>query len=614
LTDPLGPAWSLEDSAELYGVSEWSDGYFAVGPAGHVHARPRRDPGAEIDLVEVVRELRGRGLGAPWILRFADALTDRREALGEAFAQAVRENDYAGSYRAVYPIKVNQQAPVVEHLVAHTDCGLEVGSKPELLAAVATTVDDPDRLIVCNGFKDGAYLEGAVLATKLGRNIITVIENRGELQPLLAHARRYGVSPQIGARVKLASVGAGRWRSSAGTGSKFGLFATELLAMIEMLQQQGFLDSFVLLHAHAGSQLQDIRRVKEVVGELSHVYAELRHLGAPLRFLDVGGGLGVDYDGRRTNASSSMNYSLAEYASEVVYRVGSICSQRGVPHPDIVTESGRALVAHHAVLVFEAVATITRDEEIRQPEEPSDDAPQAIRDLYEALLGVSESRALESFHDAVTARRQAVELFAQGFLSLELRAMAESLFFATCSRVRRATQGMDPLPDELQVLEVILADTYVSNLSIFQDRQAVLADVTCDSDGQINRFCGNRDITRVLPLHTTSEEQPYYLGAFLIGAYQETLGDLHNLFGDPHVAVVELTDDGYRISRIVEGDTAREVLEYVSFDTAVMRDAFVSECDRASSDGRLRPEDREALVAFFERELRGYTYLREDDD
>jgi arginine decarboxylase len=636
----------VEDANELYAVDAWGAGYFGINAAGHVVVRPSQETGREIDLYEVVTALRERDLTAPVVIRFSDILRHRLNSLAEAFNAAIAENDYRGRYTAVFPIKVNQQRLVVGEVYrcgAELGFGLEAGSKPELLAVMAMTEGAPDRVIVCNGFKDDDYIEAVILATKLGRTIIPVVENYSELDYILKHAERYQVRPRIGVRVKLAAEGAGRWRDSAGEKSKFGLFISEILDVVEKLRAHGMLDCLKLVHCHPGSQLHDIRRVKDAVNELAHVYAELSRMGADLEYIDIGGGLGVDYDGSRTNFESSMNYSVQEYASDVVYRIGSVCNAYGIPHPTIVTESGRAIAAHHAVLVFNVLGAshmdrfrVTGDIALDWPS--GGEVPQPVMDLFDAYRSVSERRLVECLHDAQQAREQALAMFNVGYLTLAMRGLAERLFWAVCTRVRDLSRRLPRLPEELEGLETLLSDTYFCNLSVFQSlpdswaidqlfpimplhrlderptRNAVLADITCDSDGKIDRFVSLRDVKRSLELHELRAGEDYYLGAFLVGAYQETLGDLHNLFGDTHVVHIRLHDEhGWWIEEIVKGDTAAKVLGYMQYDTDELYPRFARDCERAMREGRLSVAEGQALKRFYESELNGYTYLEPDD-
>ena len=639
------PSWKIEDALELYQVQAWGKGYFGINADGHVVVRPDMDPARAIDLHELVEGLRARDLTAPVVVRFSDIIAHRLKHLHDAFASAITENDYKNRYAAVFPIKVNQQRTVVEEVYRcgkQFGFGLEVGSKPELLAVMALTEDVRDRLIICNGFKDDSYIEAVILATKLGRAIIPVVENFSELSLILKYAERYQVRPQIGVRVKLASEGAGRWRDSAGEKSKFGLFISEILELFEILKNRDMLDCLKLVHCHPGSQLQDIRRVKEAINELAHVYGELKGMGAGLEYIDIGGGLGIDYDGSGTNFPSSMNYTLNEYASDVVYRIASVCNAREIPHPIIVSESGRAIAAHHSVLIFNTLGSSALDKfrvagNVVQDYAGDEDVPQPVLDLFDAHRSVSERRLVECFHDAQQAREQALQMFNLGLLSLEFRGLAERLYWATCTKVRDISRRLDQVPEELEGLEAQLSDTYFCNFSVFQSlpdswaidqlfpimpvhrlterptRNAVLADITCDSDGKIDRFVSLRDVQRTLVLHDLIEGEEYYLAAFLVGAYQETLGDLHNLFGDTHVVHIRLHDEGgWWIEEIVKGDTASEVLGYMQYDVERLFPQLSRDCERAVREGRMSLAESQALRRFYESELNGYTYLEPD--
>jgi arginine decarboxylase len=639
-TDVSPPnGWSIQDSLDLYQIPAWGKGYFSINDAGHIVVRPDTTANREIDLHEVVQGLSARDLRTPVVVRFSDILAHRLKRLHDAFAQAIAENEYRNRYAAVYPIKVNQQRLVVEEVYRYGKSygfGLEVGSKPELLAVMAMTEDSPDRLIVCNGFKDSSYIEAVILATKLGRTIIPVVENFSELALILKHAETCGVRPRIGVRVKLSSEGSGRWRESAGDRSKFGLFVTEILETLQVLREKGMLDCLQLVHCHPGSQLQDIRRVKEAINELAHVYAELYKLGAGLQYIDVGGGLGVDYDGSGTNFSSSMNYTLVEYANDVVYRIASVCNARDVPHPMIISESGRAIAAHHSVLVFNTLGRSALDgfDLAKGDLHPPPSVPQPVKDLADAWRSVTARRLVECYHDAVTARDEALQMFKLGLLSLENRGLAERLYWGTCTKIRDTARKLDEIPEELAELEGILSDTYFCNFSVFQSlpdswaieqlfpitpvhrlneqptRKAVLADITCDSDGKIDRFVSLRDVKRTLELHPLRHGEDYYLAAFLVGAYQETLGDLHNLFGDTHVVHIRLLEEGgWWIEEIVKGDTANKVLEYMEYDVAELYPALARDCERAVRDNRMTLAESQSIKRFYEGELNGYAYL-----
>ena len=640
-----GPGWNIEDSLELYQVRAWGKGYFGINAEGHVVVCPDMAPARAIDLHEVVEGLKARDLTAPVVVRFSDIIAHRLKHLYDAFATAITENDYQNRYSAVFPIKVNQQRTVVEEVYRcgkQFGFGLEVGSKPELLAVMAITEDAPDRLIICNGFKDDSYIEAVILASKLGRSIIPVVENFSELALILKYAEKYQVRPQIGVRVKLASEGAGRWRDSVGDKAKFGLFISEILELFQTLKSRDMLDCLKLVHCHPGSQLQDIRRVKEAINELAHVYGELKGMGAGLEYIDIGGGLGIDYDGSGTNFPSSMNYTLNEYASDVVYRIANVCNAREIPHPKIISESGRAVAAHHSVLIFNTLGSSALDKfrvsgRVGEDYTGGEEVPQPVLDLFDAYRSVSERRLVECYHDAQQAREQALQMFNLGYLSLEFRGLAERLYWATCAKVRDFCRKLDEVPEELEGLEAQLSDTYFCNFSVFQSlpdswaidqlfpimpihrltekptRNAVLADITCDSDGKIDRFVSMRDVQRTLVLHDLIEGEEYYLAAFLVGAYQETLGDLHNLFGDTHVVHIRLHDEGgWWIEEIVKGDTANEVLGYMQYQVERLFPQLSRDCERAVREGRMSLAESQALRRFYESELNGYTYLEPD--
>jgi arginine decarboxylase len=639
---PSSQPWGIEDSLELYNVPSWGLGYFSINAAGHVVVRPDTTPAHEIDLLEVVQGLQERDLSAPVVIRFSDILAHRLRHLHAAFAQAITENDYRNRYTAVYPIKVNQQRLVVEEVFRYGKefgFGLEAGSKPELLAVMAMTEGSDERPIICNGFKDSSYIEAVILATKLGRTIIPVIENFSELDLVLRHADAYKVRPKLGVRVKLATEGSGRWRDSAGEKSKFGLFITEILELVATLRARDMLDCLKLVHCHPGSQLQDIRRIKDAINELAHVYGELKVMGCGLEYIDIGGGLGIDYDGSGTNYPSSMNYTLNEYASDVVYRIGSVCNARNIPHPLIVSESGRAIAAHHSVLIFNVLGRSALDRFRVDSKDVTElggvkALPAPVRDLLDAYRNIDERRLVECYHDATTARDQALQMFNLGLLSLEIRGLTERLYWASCARIRDTCRRLDRAPEELDDLENVLSDTYFCNFSLFQSlpdswaidhlfpimpihrlgelpsRKAVLADITCDSDGKVDRFVGPRDVKRTLELHELVPGEDYYLGAFLVGAYQETLGDLHNLFGDTNVVHIKLHDQGgWWIEEIVKGDTANRVLEYMEYDVAELAPALARDCERAVREGKLSVAESQGLKRFYENELNGYAYL-----
>ncbi|MBI4694672.1 MAG: biosynthetic arginine decarboxylase [Gammaproteobacteria bacterium] len=632
--------WRVADAAALYHLDAWGAGYFDVNARGHVVVRPDQRADREIDLLEVVDGLKARDFAAPVVIRFSDIIAHRLKQLHDAFDRAIAEHDYGNRYVAAFPIKVNQQRLVVDavwHGGSDFGFGLEVGSKPELLVALATMEGAGTRPIVCNGFKDASYIEMVILAAKLGRLIIPVIENYAELGLILKYAEKYGVRPHIGVRVKLGTEGVGHWGGSSGQKSKFGLFVSEILEVVRELRERGMLDCLKLVHCHAGSQLADIRRVKDVVNELAQVYGELKALGAGLEYLNIGGGLGVDYDGSGLVSGSSMNYTLAEYARDVVYRVASVCNARGIPHPVIISESGRAIAAHHSVLVFNALGSSRIDRGTNVDLLAGRDEaglPQPVRDLAETLRELGGGRYTESWHDAQQAREQALQLFNLGYLDLESRGLAEKLYWAIGARIRDLCGGMDLLPEDLAGVEAMLSDIYFCNLSVFQSlpdswaigqlfpvmpvhrldepptRQAVIADLTCDSDGKIDRFVANRVVAPTLPLHELVAGQEYYLAAFLVGAYQETLGDLHNLFGDTHVVHVRWSEKGgWWLEEALKGDTAQSVLGYMQYDADDVYPRFARDCERAVSDGRLTVAESQQLKRYYEAELNGYTYF-----
>ncbi|MCC6907950.1 MAG: biosynthetic arginine decarboxylase [Phycisphaerales bacterium] len=638
----LDPAWTIDDAVDLYDIEAWGKGYFSINSSGHVVVRPTRDAKAEIDLTEVIDGLKERDIHSPVLLRFNGILQTRLQDIAGAFRTAMAENEYRGAYRAVYPVKVNQQRLVVEEVYRfgkEFEFGLEVGSKPELLAVLGMTPDANGRLIVCNGFKDDKYIEAVILATKLGRNIIPVVESFHELLLIAKYAQKYDVRPKIGVRVKLASQGVGRWKTSAGARSKFGLFVSEILRMVDFLKERDMADCLQLLHCHIGSQIYDIRHVKTAVNELAHVYVELVKLGAGLKYMDVGGGMGVDYDGSQTNFESSMNYTLVEYASDVVYRIKTVCEDHDVEHPTIVTECGRAMVAYHSILVFNVLGSSGLDrfpipQSMDEAGAPEEEIPQPIYDLFEAYNSVGPRRLVEAYHDAMQARDEAMNLFNLGYMTLRMRGMAERLFWGVCAKVRDVCRGLESVPEEFEDLEVILSDTYFCNFSLFQSlpdswavdqifpviplqrlnerptRQGVLADITCDSDGKIDRFVDRRDIRKTLELHEVAPGEEYYLGAFLVGAYQETLGDLHNLFGDTHVVHLSMDDSGdWSIDELIEGDKVRSVLGYVQYDVDKLEQTLRRDCEQAVKNKRFTVRESQLLLRFYKDGLESYTYL-----
>jgi arginine decarboxylase len=630
-------AWTVKDAVELYNVHGWGRDFFTVNEAGNVEVTPAGPGSTRIDLKELVDDLRNRGVNLPVLIRFSDILKARVEQLCGAFQQAIAENEYRGSYRGVYPIKVNQQRHIVEELIEYGrpfHLGLEAGSKPELLVALALQ-DNPEALILCNGYKDRAFIETALLAQKLGRRVIITMDRLAELETILIAARDLDIRPVIGVRARLSTKGAGKWVESTGDRSKFGLTTAEIVETVERLRGLEMLDCLQLLHFHIGSQITNIRAVKDALREASRIFVELHRLGANMRYIDCGGGLGVDYDGSQTNFHSSVNYTLQEYAADIVSQVAEACNARNVPHPDIVTESGRALVAHHSVLVFNVLGT----NEIlvgQLPEELAGDEHPVIQQLHETWASVSRKNFQEAYHDALQLKEEAITAFNLGILDLRARARVEQLFWATCERILKIVRDLPYVPDELEGLEKQLTDTYYCNFSLFQSvpdhwavrqlfptlpihrlnrppsRRAVLADLTCDSDGKMDQFIDLRDVKHFLELHSPNGE-PYYIGSFLVGAYQEILGDLHNLFGDTDAVHVKLDGDDYRVEHVVEGDSVTEVLSYVQYS----KDDLISRVRRAAEDAlrdkRLSAAESGRLLKRYEEALEGYTYLSAND-
>jgi arginine decarboxylase len=627
--------WTVADSAELYQVDAWGQGYFHVNDAGHVAMSPPGTNGGGVDMKVLVDDLRRRGIALPVLIRFSDLVKARIDTLVQAFATAIEDYDYKGDFRGVYPIKVNQDFHVVDDFVKHAaphHLGLEAGSKPELLIVLAM-LEDPKALVICNGYKDSEYIKMALLARKLGRNCIIVVEKADELDRIRTLAAELDITPVIGVRAKLSAKGSGRWQTSVGDRAKFGLTVREIVEIVHRLREFGMLGCLQLLHFHIGSQVTNIRSFNSALREATRMYTELVRLGANLQYLDVGGGLGVDYDGSRTNFESSMNYSVEEYAAAVVSSVAAACDEAKMSHPDIITEAGRAMIAHHAVLVVDVLG-VTRIVDPRPPRAPRAEACEELHELWEVYRDVTGKNLLEPLHDATEIREEALTKFTLGLIDLEERAEVEAMYFAICKKLYRTADRGAELPEEIEPLEKALADIYYCNFSVFQsvpdswaigqlfpcmpihkldkepDRRAVLADLTCDSDGKIDRFIDRRDVKNVLEVHDP-EGDPYYLGMFLVGAYQEILGDLHNLFGDTnevHVSVGE-GRGGYRIDAIVEGNVVTEVLEYVSYDRKRLIKKLRGSVEQAIEDGEITPEDGGALVKSYMRGLDNYTYL-----
>jgi len=628
--------WSTVDASELFDVASWGKGYFSVNDEGHVLVHPEKDTARSIDLKKLIDTLVLRGISLPILIRFAEILKHRLQELHDAFEVAIREHKYNGDYCCVYPIKVNQQRQVVEEVLEFGKpfkFGMEAGSKPELLAVMALC--DNDTPIICNGFKDDEYIEMAMLAQKIGRQIIPVVEKYTELALIQKYAERVGVRPTIGIRAKLASRGSGRWKSSGGYRSKFGLSITEVMRALQELRTWGMEDCLKLLHFHLGSQITNIRQVKGAVTEAGRIYAELWRAGATgLKFMDVGGGLGVDYDGSQTDFESSVNYTLQEYANDVVYHIQNVCDESNVPHPTIVTESGRAIAAYHSVLVFNVLGVSGLGEE-EVPHELPGDPEQPLIDLQETFRSVNSRNLLEAYHDAQQALDSALNLFSLGYLPLDQRCIAENLFWAIGRKIQKMSRELEFFPEELEGLDAMLSDTYFCNFSLFQSmpdswaikqlfpimpihrlnekptRHAVLGDITCDSDGKVDQFIDRRDVKRTLPLHDYNGED-YYIASFLVGAYQEILGDLHNLFGDTNAVHVRLSPSGETIlDEVIKGDTVREVLNYVQFKADNLLARLRKSVETAVREGRLSYEESGRLLRFYEDGLHGYTYLED---
>ncbi|MEX1023821.1 MAG: biosynthetic arginine decarboxylase [Planctomycetota bacterium] len=632
--------WTPNDSAALYNIPQWGRDYFRVNDQGHLEVTPRggkEGDGDEfaVDLFDLIGQIRRRGIDTPVLLRFDGILRARVREIVDAFRKAREEFEYPGDYRLVFPIKVNQQRHLVDALLAEGTkhgMGIEVGSKPELLAVMALYAD-PGRLIVCNGYKDRAYVETALLTRRLGCTPVLVVEKYSELETILEASDALGIRPVIGVRTRLAGQGSGRWRDSSGDRSKFGLSTRNIVQMVEALEARGMLDCLKLLHFHIGSQITQIRAIKNALREATATLVGLRQLGAEIEYFDVGGGLGIDYDGSRTNFDSSMNYSLQEYANDVVYQTRVACEESGIPYPTIVSESGRALTAHHAVLIAEVIDT-SGFQQSEVPPQVGEDEPDSVRDLAEVSREVSAKNYQESYNDAVAYRDEAMTLFNLGQLDLRQRARVEEFFWRTCEKILRITRKLDYVPEDFDNLERNLSDTYFVNFSVFQSlpdswaiqqlfpvlpihrlneeptRRGVLADVTCDSDGKIDRFIDLRDVKRTLELHTKHEEEPYYLGFFLVGAYQEILGDMHNLFGDTHVVHVDAGEDGRpKLTHVVPGDNIQEVLSYVEYFPSDLLTSLRKKIEAAIDADHLSLEESAALQRRFEEGLASYTYL-----
>jgi arginine decarboxylase len=636
-------AWSAADGAALYGIDRWGDPYFAVSERGHVIVQPRGERGGALDLVELVEELQGRNLSLPLLIRFDDILEDRLERLHAAFERAIAQYAYRGRYQGVFPVKCNQQRHVVEQLVEsgrRWHFGLEAGSKAELLIALSL-LDDPEALLICNGYKDRRYIETAILARRLGRQPVVVIEQADEVERIIAASSDLGAAPFIGIRAKLSTRSTGRWGSSVGEGAKFGLSIPDLLATVEALRAAGLLSDLRLLHFHIGSQINDIAVLKDALQEAGQLYVELTRLGAPMGYLDVGGGLGIDYDGSRTATAASTNYSLQNYANDVVATVRECCEPHGVTMPTLVSESGRAIASHFSVLVFDVLGASRPPLSVP---EPAAEEPLIVRNLRDTLAGVSGSEPLpperlqEAWNDALKFRDDALAAFRLGYMSLPERAMAEQLTSACSTTIALRLEALPagtPVPEELERLRASQSGTYYANLSVFRSapdtwaidqlfpvlplhrldeqptRLGTLADLTCDSDGKLDRFIDRGQSKPLLELHELEAGQPYWIGLFLAGAYQEVMGNLHNLFGSTNAVNIRLTAGGrYSVDHVVRGDTNAEVLQAMEHDPLALLERLRVASEAAIDRGDLAIRDARRLMDHLEGSLRQTTYLQ----
>ncbi|MGM9840723.1 MAG: biosynthetic arginine decarboxylase [Candidatus Limisoma sp.] len=623
--------WRVEDSAELYNINGWGLKYFSINDKGHVQVTPREDF-APVDLKELMDELQVRDITAPVLLRFPDILDNRIEKISRCFGQAAGEYGYTAQNFIIYPIKVNQMRQVVEEIVSHGrkfNIGLEAGSKPELHAVLATNIDESS-LIICNGYKDENYIELALLAQKMGRRIYIVVEKLNELRLIASLAKRLGVRPNVGIRIKLSSSGSGKWEESGGDQSKFGLNSSELLEALEILEKQKMTDCLKLIHFHIGSQITKIRRIKNALREATQFYVQLTKMGFDIDFIDIGGGLGVDYDGTRSSASeSSMNYSIQEYANDAVSALVDVCEKNGIKQPNIITESGRSLSAHHSLLIFEALET-TQLPIWNDNEEVATDDHELARELYDIWDKLNQQRLLESWHDALQIREEALDLFSLGMLDLRTRAQIEKLFWSVARDVNDLARGMKHVPDELKISKM-LPDKYFCNFSLFQSlpdswaidqmfpimpisrldekptRTATIQDITCDSDGKICNFISDHGVSNSLPIHPLRSNESYYIGVFLVGAYQEILGDMHNLFGDTTAVHISVYADRYEIDQIIDGETVAEVLDYVQYNPKKLVRNVETWVTQSMKKGKITPEEGREFLSNYRSGLYGYT-------
>lgn len=629
--------WKIEDSAELYNIKGWGRQYFSANDRGHITVTPREGY-ASVDLKEVMDELQVRDITAPVLLRFPDILDNRVEKISRCFKTAAQQYDYKAQNFVIYPIKVNQMRPVVEEIISHGkkfNIGLEAGSKPELHAVLATNIGD-DALIICNGYKDENYVELALLAQKMGRKIYLVVEKMNELRLIADISKRLKLRPNIGIRIKLSSSGAGKWEESGGDRSKFGLNSSELLEAIDYLHRRDLTDCLKLIHFHIGSQITRIRSIKNALREAMQFYVQLTRSGFDIDFVDIGGGLGVDYDGTRNSSSeSSMNYSIQEYANDALYALTDACDKNGLKQPNIITESGRSLTAHHSVLVVDVLETTTLPQ-WKDSEEVSPDDHELARELYDIWDKLDQQRLFESWHDALQIREEALDLFSLGMLDLRTRAMVEKLFWSIAREVGEIAGAMKHAPEELRKVTKMLPDKYFCNFSLFQSlpdswaidqvfpivplsrldekpsRMATIQDITCDSDGKISSFISDHGTASSLPVHSLKPGEPYYLGVFLVGAYQEILGDMHNLFGDTNAVHISVYKDRYEIDKVIDGETVAEVLDYVQFDPKRLVRNVETWVTASMKAGKISPDEGRAFLSNYRSGLYGYTYLEKD--
>jgi len=626
--------WTIDDAKELYNINGWGTSYFGVNEKGDVYVTPCKDD-TQIDLREVMNELALRDVTAPVLLRFPDILDSRIEKTASCFGIAAKEYGYKAESFIIYPIKVNQMQPVVEEIISHGqkfNLGLEAGSKPELHAVIALQCQS-DSLIVCNGYKDQNYIELALLAQKMGKRIFIVIEKLNELDIIAKAAKKFDVKPNLGIRIKLASSGSGKWEDSGGDASKFGLTSSELLTALKKLDEKGLHDSLRLIHFHIGSQITKIRRIQSALREAAQFYVQLHKMGYNVDFVDCGGGLGVDYDGTRSPSSeSSVNYSIQEYVNDCIYTFVDASDKNGIQHPNIITESGRSLAAHHSVLVIDVLETASLPE---MPEqfEPSEKDHQLVKDLYEIWDNLNPRTMLEDWHDAEQIREEALDLFTHGIVDLKTRAEIESMYWSVCREINSLAKSLKHTPEELKNLDKLLADKYFCNFSLFQSlpdswaidqlfpivplqrlderptRNATLQDITCDSDGKITNFVTNRHISHVLPIHSVRKNEDYYLGVFLIGAYQEILGDMHNLFGDTNAVHISVKDGGYHIDQVFDGETVEEVLGYVQYNPKKLVRQLEVWVTKSVKAGKISLDEGKQFLSNYRSGLYGYTYL-----